>query len=161
MELWDAYDDRFNRIENVTLVRGEDIPDGCFHIVSEIIVRHADGSYLLMQRDLRKHRGGLWEASAGGSAICGEDPYECAVRELYEETGIRAEKLTELGRVLDRARGTYYFEYLYVTDDPKESIVLQEGETTAYKWLSAEEVRNMPRDEMASYRIFCFVKELK
>ncbi len=50
MELWDAYDGNFSKIDGMTLVRGNEIPDGVFHLVSEIIVRHSDGTYLLMQR---------------------------------------------------------------------------------------------------------------
>ena len=72
-EFWDAYDKKFNKIENTTLVRGETIPDGIYHLVSEVIVKHTDGSYLLMQRDLRKHHGGEWEVTAGGSALQGEN----------------------------------------------------------------------------------------
>ena len=53
MELWDAYDRDFKKIQGVTLVRGEVIPEGFFHLVCEIIVRHIDGSYLIMQRDKR------------------------------------------------------------------------------------------------------------
>ena len=45
----------FNKIDNVTLVRGENIPDGMYHLVGEIIVKHKDGTYLLMQRDYKKH----------------------------------------------------------------------------------------------------------
>ena len=63
IELWDAYDAKLNKIGDVTLVRGEDVPDGYFHLVSEIIVKHTDGSYLIMQRDRRKHLGGMWEAT--------------------------------------------------------------------------------------------------
>ena len=63
MELWDAYDRDFKKIQGVTLVRGEVIPEGFFHLVCEIIVRHIDGSYLIMQRDKRKHLGGMWEAT--------------------------------------------------------------------------------------------------
>ena len=44
MEIWDAYDKDFNKIEGVLLIRGEPIPDKCFHLVSDIIVRHNDGS---------------------------------------------------------------------------------------------------------------------
>ena len=44
--------------------------------------------YLLMQRDLRKHHGGEWKVSAGGSALQGENGLEAAIRELKEETGI-------------------------------------------------------------------------
>ena len=68
MEIWDAYDKDFNKISNMTLIREEPIPDGLFHLVSDIIVKHNDGSYLLMQRDKRKHFGGMWEATASGSA---------------------------------------------------------------------------------------------
>jgi len=51
MEKWDAYDSKPNKIEGVTLIRGEQAPEGYFHLCSEIIVRHTDGSYLIMQRD--------------------------------------------------------------------------------------------------------------
>ena len=73
MEIWDAYDEKRNKIDGVSLVRGQPINEGYYHLVSEIIVRHKDGSYLLMQRDKRKHLGGMWEASAGGSALQGEE----------------------------------------------------------------------------------------
>lgn len=74
LELWDAYDSNFNRIHGITLRRGETIPDGLYHLVCEILVKHADGSYLLMQRSANKHFGGMWEATAGGSALQGETP---------------------------------------------------------------------------------------
>lgn len=92
MEKWDACNESMNRIEGMSIVRGEPIPNGYFHLVCEILVRHTDGSYLLMQRDTRKPFGGLWEASAGGSALQGESPKECAIRELEEETGIRLQE---------------------------------------------------------------------
>ncbi|MBO7358435.1 MAG: NUDIX hydrolase, partial [Clostridia bacterium] len=60
MELWDAYNEKGELIKGVTLVQGEKVPDGLFHLVCEIIVRHADGEYLLMQRDPVKHFGGMW-----------------------------------------------------------------------------------------------------
>ncbi len=80
MELWDAYDRDFKKIEGITLVRGESVPEGCFHLVCDVIVRHSDGTWLLMLRDASKHHGGMWEASAGGSALRGESPAQCAAR---------------------------------------------------------------------------------
>ena len=99
MELWDAYDETGALTPCVTLVRGAPVSDGCFHLVCDILVRHTDGSFLLMRRAKEKHFGGMWEATAGGSAIRDETPPDCARRELLEETGIRAETLTEFGRV--------------------------------------------------------------
>ena len=161
MEKWDAYDGHLNRIDGMTLIRGEEIPDGVFHLCCEIIVKHADGTYLLMQRDIRKHLGGMWEATAGGSALQGEDPLTCAIRELLEETGIATNELKEIGRVLHYGHKTYYVEYLCNTDVDKDSIILQEGETSAYKWVTCDELRKLTRDEIATQRIQNFIEELR
>ena len=137
MEIWDAYF-QDGTPAGCTLVRGEPIPAGLYHLVCEILVRHADGDYLLMQRDLRK-KGypGCWEATAGGSALQGEDALTCARRELREETGIAADSLAEIGRFV--SRDTIYQQYLCVTGCDKDSVTLQEGETIAYRWVSEAE----------------------
>lgn len=159
MELWDAYDKAFRKIEGMMLIRGEAIPDGCFHLVCDIIVRHTDGSYLLMQRDPRKHFGGMWEATAGGSALQGETPLECARRELWEETGIQATDLVNVGQIT--SHDTIYMEFLCVTDWDKGTIVLQTGETVAYKWVSREELLAMKKSALVTERMQNFLKELQ
>lgn len=159
MELWDAYDEDFNKIKNMTLIRGERIPRGVFHLVCDIIVKHTDGSYLLMQRDRRKHFGGMWEATAGGSALQNETPLDCAVRELREETGIDSKDLIEVGRVT--TNDTVYVEFLCVTDCDKDSITLQVGETIAYKWVSRNELVTMKKSELVTERMQKFMKELQ
>ena len=161
MELWDAYDKDFNLIPDTVLVRGEAVPDGMFHLVCDVIVKHADGEYLLMKRDIRKHLGGMWEATAGGSALRGETPLECVIRELKEETGIKATNITEIGRVTDDKTHSVYTEFLCVTDCDKSSIVLQDGETSDYKWVSKDELRNMKSNELATDRIQRFIEELR
>ena len=160
MELWDAYNEKCERIEGMTLVRGEPIPEGVFHLVSDIIVRHTDGEYLLMRRDERKHFGGMWEATAGGSALQGEDALSCARRELREETGIEADVLTEAGRVADRLGRTIYVEFLCVTDWEKTSVRLQEGETSAYRWVSREYLLRMKKEELVTQRMQRFIGDL-
>lgn len=137
MELWDAYRED-GTLAGCNLVRGEVIPGGLFHLVSEIIVRHEDGTFLLMQRDFKKPNfPGLYEASAGGSALNGESPYEAAIRELKEETGVEALKLEQIYRCM--SKDTIYYGYLCETNCDKASITLQEGETISYLWLTKEE----------------------
>lgn len=160
MELWDAYDVNFNKIEGKTLVRGEPVPDGVCHLVCDIIVKHADGTYLLMQRDPRKHYGGLWEATAGGSALAGETPAECAKRELREETGIISEDLVEVGTVTDEEAHAIYVEFQCVTDWDKEAVTLQEGETVDFKWVSRDELLAMKKDQLITERMQHFIEEL-
>lgn len=160
VEIWDAYDRQFNKIKNVTLVRGEAIPDNMYHLVCDIIVKHNDGTYLLMQRDYKKHFGGMWELTAGGSALKGETPTECAVRELREETGIVSCNLEEIRRIVNDINHCLYVEYLCITDCDKNAIILQDGETINYKWIDKIELLKMGRDVLASSRALGLVKEL-
>ncbi len=117
---------------------GEPIPEGLYHLVCELLVRHTDGDYLLMQRSPQKpNYGGWYEATAGGSALKGEDKRTCARRELWEETGIAAITLEEIGKYV--SRDTIYCQFLARTDCPKAAVKLQEGETAAYRWVTREE----------------------
>lgn len=139
MEVWDAYKED-GSLAGCDLIRGEPIPAGLYHIVSEILVRHTDGSYLLMQRDLNKEGyPGMYEASAGGSILKGENPASGAIRELQEETGITANSLTPIYNTLSVDGNTIYHGFLYVTDCDKSSVTLQEGETISYIWLPENE----------------------
>ena len=159
MELWDAFDKDGNLIDGAVLRRGEDIPEGMYHLVSDVLVRHRDGSCLLMQRDPRKKWGGMWEATAGGSALRGETARDCALRELREETGIRAVSLREVGRVA--SSDTIYAEFLCVTDCEKNSVTLQPGETVDFRWVSREELITMDKDELLTSRMQHFIRELR
>lgn len=137
MELWDAYDQNGNKTGE-TLVRGEAIPAGLHHLVSDIVVRHVDGDFLLMRRSPEKpNHPNIWEIGAGGSAVRGENAAACAHRELEEETGIDRGQWTYLSRHVER--DTIYEGFLCVTDYPKDQVRLQEGETVDFRWLNREE----------------------
>ncbi|MBQ2823655.1 MAG: NUDIX hydrolase [Oscillospiraceae bacterium] len=159
IEIWDAYDKQFNKIENMKLVRGELIPDGVYHLVCDIIVKHTDGTYLLMQRDFQKHCGGMWELTAGGSALADETPIECAIRELKEETGIISSDLQEIRRIVHDGHSSIYVEFLCITNWNKNDIVLQKGETIDYKWVEKNEILAMDADALASSRSLSIIKE--
>jgi len=160
MEIWDAYLPN-GTLAGCNLVRGEPIPNGLYHLVGEILVRHADSDYLLMQRDPRKpNYGGFFEATAGGSALKGEDAYCCARRELQEETGIESGTLTNIGRFV--SHDTIYESFLCVTDSDKNSVKLQEGETVSYKWVSeAEFIDFVNSDAMIDVQFRRYVPYLK
>jgi len=159
-EIWDAYDNAFNKINNLSLIRGEQLPEGVYHLVCEIIVRHIDGTYLLMQRDFAKNHGGMWELTAGGSALQGETPLDCAIRELREETGIEASEIKEIGRVVHDVHHSLYVEYICITDCEKDAVRLQEGETINYRWVDKKSLFEMGEDELVSYRAMKLIREV-
>lgn len=162
-ELWDCYDKAFNKIDGKVLVRGHESefsPDE-YHLVSEVAVRHEDGTYLLMQRDFRKiGYPGKWELGAGGSALQGESPEECAKRELLEETGLVADKLREVGRITINKNHSHYVVYMAVVSCDKDSVILQEGETIDYKWVGKSEILTL-KEKLATWRIFDMLPELE
>lgn len=159
-EIWDAYDRQLQIIDKIALIRGEPIPDGMYHLVCDIVVKHTDGTYLLMRRAFEKHCGGMWELTAGGSALQNETPLECAVRELREETGIDSSELQEIGRIVHNAHHSIYVEFMCVTDWDKNAIRLQEGETVDYKWISRAALLELETGALASARTLTLVSEL-
>lgn len=137
MEIWDAYYGDGTKA-GVDLVRGEPVPEGLYHLVSEILVRHQDGDYLLMQRSFEKpNYPGAWEATAGGSALKGEDALQCAIRETREETGIADGELTPIG--VYTSHNTHYHSFLCLAQQEKDTVICQAGETIGYRWLTEAE----------------------
>ncbi len=144
MEIWDLYDSEGNKTgETWERKFGENnkIPEGRFHLVCDILLKHADGTFLLTKRSPDKDvYPGRWEASAGGSALSGEEPLECAKRELFEETGIKTDDFFLLGNTKREQSRSMFSMYIAETDCPKDAVRLQEGETVDYKWVTREEL---------------------
>ena len=114
MEIWDLYDERGQKTgETWERSRAREIPEGRYHIVCDILIRHQDGEFLLTLRDPEKDvYPGCLEASAGGSALSGETPEEAARREQEKREKEEAKKQKQkfskrssspLGRVANSA----------------------------------------------------------
>ena len=137
-EIWDLYYPDGTPAGR-TMVRGDKIPEGLRHLICEVLVRHVDGDYLLMHRCATKSfYPNCWEATAGGSALQGEDVLACIRRELWEETGIAAGDFCQVSRRTDREDCIFY-TYLCVTEWDKTAITPQKGETDDFRWLSEAE----------------------
>jgi len=138
MERWDAYNRHGQRTGRM-LIRGEPIPDGLYHLVCEVLVRHRDGRFLCMKRALCKtDYPGFYEATAGGSALLGEDKYQCVRRELQEETGILCEDFQEVHVGIYPEDNTIFYSFVCVVDCDPDAVALQEGETIDFCWLDED-----------------------
>lgn len=146
MEIWDAYQED-GTLAGVNLIRGEPIAQGFYHAVAEVFVLHTDGTVLITQRAFTKpNYPGRYESGAGGSVVKGETFLDGAVRELKEETGISNADLHEIYTVT--TGDTLYKGYMCIVDIDKESILLQEGETISYKWITKKEFIDFCNSEL-------------
>ena len=148
MELWDLYD-AHRRPLNRTHVRGEPLSPGEFHLVAEVCTVNRKGELLLTLRSGEKQKyPNLWECT-GGSVLAGEESLPGAVRELFEETGIRAapEELRYLCSTAEPFDAPFCHMdfYLLVRDVPLTDLVMQPGETVSARWAGRDEVADMIR----------------
>ena len=117
---------------------------GEYGLVVCVWVYDGRGHLLLTRRAKGKSFAGTWENS-GGAAKAGETSREAIARELFEETGIRAEQEEFEFLESEQDRNTFYDFYALRHPTPLREIRLQEGETDDVMWASFGKVRWMAR----------------
>lgn len=144
-EIWDLYDGNGFRTER-TMVRGEAVPAGLYHLVVHIWPMNHRGEFLIQQRSMSvQWKPGVW-AATGGSAVTGEDALTAARRELREELGYDARE-DELIRVACLKRTNSFCNVYSIYLNLSESeFVLQREEVQAVKWRSGEQLLRMVAD---------------
>lgn len=143
LELNDIYDKNRNLTGRVHR-RGTRWRPGEYGLVVCVWVYDGRGNLLLTRRAKGKSFAGTWENS-GGAAKAGETSRTAIARELFEETGIRAEEdeFEYLGS--DRDRNAHFDFYCLRRQTPLTEIVLLPGETDGVQWASMAQVRRMVR----------------
>jgi len=144
VEFNDVYD-KYRNLTGRFHRRGTRWRFGEYGLVVCVWVYDGKGNILLTRRAAGKSFAGTWENS-GGAAKAGENSRTAIARELFEETGIRADpsEFELIGS--DRVRHTHYDFYCLKRQTPIEQIVLLPGETDAVQWASLEKVRRMVRN---------------
>ena len=141
MEYNDIYDKNRN-LTGKTHLRGTPWKKGEYGLVVCVWVCDGQGNILLTRRAQEKSFAGTWENS-GGAAQAGETSRQAIARELFEETGIRAEEneFRLIGSGSDR--NAHFDYYTLIRNTPIEDIVLLPGETDAVRWATFAEVHRM------------------
>ncbi len=142
MELWDILDEQGNKTGG-TIIRGEQLQDGEYHLVVHIWILNDKGEFLIQKRaDHLKLMPGLW-AATGGSVVSGEDGRTAAIREAKEELGIDVDT-ANMTRLRTIKRNNNFAEVWLVKQNVSmEDIVLQVEEVSDAKWVGKEELENM------------------
>lgn len=118
---------------------------GDYGLVVCVWVYDGKGNLLLTRRAPGKSYAGTWE-NTGGAAQMGENSRQAIVRELFEETGIRAGEEEFEYLCSDRSRNFFFDFYCLKNETPLNQIKLLPGETDAVQWVSMERVRSMIRN---------------
>lgn len=140
MEFWDLLDDD-RQPTGETLQRGEPLPPGRFHTIIGVWTIHDQLRRILLTK---RHPQKLicpnqWE-NTGGSILAGEDSCVGAAREVREETGMNCHcgDLTHIRTI--RIPTAFVDCYIYHTSIDPNAIVLQEGETVDWCWVTLDEL---------------------
>ena len=141
MELWDIYDFRRNKTGNY-IQKGENLNENEYHLIAHVCLFNKAGEMLIQKRKENKEDWpGKWDISAGGAAKAGEESFQAAERELFEELGIK------MSLELRRPVITVYFDdgfddyYILELDDCILSTIhYQKEEIDTIEWASRERI---------------------
>ena len=144
-ERWDLYDAQGRRTGR-TMLRGEEVPAGMYHLAVHIWPRNSRGEFLVQRRAPGvQWKPNLW-AVTGGSAIAGENAQTAARRELREEIGYDARD-GELDQVAClRRTNSFCGVFSLRIDWPAEQFVLQPEEVSAVQWCDSARLMRMIAD---------------
>ena len=142
---WNDIYDRDRRLTGRVHMRGTAWGKGEYGLVVCVWVYDGRGRLLLTRRAPEKSFAGTWENS-GGAAQAGETSRAAIARELFEETGIRAEQEEFELIATDRDRICHYDFYCLKRDIPIEEVVLQPGETDGVRWATFAQVHELIRE---------------
>ena len=118
-------------------------------ILATMVYCIKDGDVLLMLRNKEPNLG-LW-VGPGGKLEPGESPYDCAKRELYEETGLEVNDLYFRGLITEISPRPdwQWLMFLYVATEFSGTIVEDKREGRL-SWCALSEVMQLPIPEADS-----------
>lgn len=146
MERFDIYDENRHPF-GYTKVRNEPLSEGEYHLIAFTLIFDREGKMLLTLRAPEKlSYANLW-GNTGGAVQAGETTLDAIVREVYEETGIKAAPEDFLLIDTDfRSEHHSMTDVFLLTVDRPETIRLQKGETVDFLWVTIEQAEEMMRE---------------
>lgn len=140
MELWDLYDEK-RQLTGATMKRGDPFPDDAYRLTVHICIFNSHGEMLIQRRsDTKNVWPSLWDISAAGCALSGEDAQTAAERELSEELGIRR-SFQNVRPHLSVSWVHGYDDFFVLTEDlATEDLTLQAEEVSSVRWATKDEV---------------------
>ena len=145
MEYLDIYDEN-KKLTGRRTVRGERRGKGEYVLGVVVWIVNGRGELLITLRSPEKDSWPDYWENTGGAVLAGESSVEGCLRELREETGIRAEasELTFLDT--EKGKDTFFDVYAVRRDVTLDELSLQPGETADAMWVTVERFEEMCAD---------------
>ena len=147
MELWDLYNEH-RELTGRDHIRGEEVPQGFYHLVVHIWIRNSKGEYLISQRSADRPAYPLMWECVGGSVTKGEDSLTGALRETKEEVGLTLSPedgnlvYSVVGRVVNGVKFTDIVDvWLFEYDGPVLLDQASTKEVAQTAWMTKEQIR--------------------
>lgn len=145
-ELWDLYT-RDREKTGKLHRRGDEMKDGEYHLVIHVCIFNSKNQLLIQQRQpFKEGWPNMWDVTVGGSALQGENSFQAAERELFEEIGLKLDLSdTRPNFTVNFPQG---FDDYYILEHEVDltALRLQEEEVQAVRWVSKEEVLRMQEE---------------
>jgi 8-oxo-dGTP pyrophosphatase MutT (NUDIX family) len=113
------------------------------------VVRDPSGKILFV----RRKDNGKWVMPSGSQEL-GESIYDCLRRETKEEAGIQVISATVMAIYNYLPTGADFYQTLHIqflVNEWSGQVIKETDETIDARFLSIEEIRSMPPDELSSY----------
>lgn len=149
MELWDLYNER-RELTGRDHIRGEEVPQGFYHLVVHIWIRNSKGEYLISQRSADRPAYPLMWECVGGSVTKGEDSLTGALRETKEEVGLTLSSedgklvYSVVGRVVNGVKFTDIVDvWLFEYNGPVSLDQATTKEVAQTVWMTKEQIKEL------------------
>ncbi|MDF2588373.1 MAG: hydrolase [Anaerocolumna sp.] len=159
-ELWNVYD----RDRNLTVKvhrRGQPLSEGDYHLVVHICIFNSKNEVLIQKRQPWK-RGwpDMWDLSAAGSAIVGDDSRNAAEREVKEELGLTVDLSKERPILTINFKNGFDDYWVIKRDVEIDELILQYEEVAEARWASKVELEDLiKKGEAIPYKILDYLFE--
>ena len=132
------------------------IPRGLKKVATLCVLKHGH-EFMLLKRAKEPNRGLF--TPVGGKLDPFESPLACAIRETWEETGIKVDQMKYCGLLTETSSVDYnWTNYVYLAEIEKcNPPVCNEGEL---QWIDFSEVLNMPTPKTDWY-IYKYILDRK
>lgn len=144
--------------------------NGLLHREIHVWIFNSKGEILFQRRSKKVETfPNLLDASVGGHVEIGDDYLEAAVKELEEETGIRAEakdliyitkmRMNGYDKITGKKNNTFKKVYTYkFNGNPKDGLKLEKGWATSLEFWSIDKIFNLSNKEKKEF-IYSIISE--